>query len=197
MAKIEELIPFILYFEAGLKKEHLSLRLPDMFAKAKRTGYANDPADSGGATMCGITIATYRSYRKRLGYASTSVEDLKAISFDDWRNILKSMFWDKWKANQINNQSLANILVDFVWASGVNGIKIPQRILGVKADGIVGPVTLAAVNNADSSSLFDEIHKARIEFVENIVNRRPSQSRFIKGWKRRINAITFGGFRYE
>lgn len=197
MAKFEKLIPFILYFETGLKKEYLKLPLPEMFEKAKRTGYANDPVDSGGATMCGVTIATYRAYRKQLGYASTSVDDLKAMPYNAWRDILKSMFWDKWQADLIKSQALANILVDFVWASGSNGIKVPQRVLGVKADGVVGPITLSAVNNADTANLFAQIHEARIAFVKGIVRRRPSQNKFIKGWKRRINAITFDGLQYD
>lgn len=95
MAKFDKLIPFILYFETGLKKEYLTLPLTEMFVKAKKTGYVNDPVDSGGPTMCGVTIATYRAYRKKLGYASTTVDDLKAISFKEWRDILKSMFWDR------------------------------------------------------------------------------------------------------
>lgn len=197
MANFEKLIPFILYFETGLKREYLTLPLPQMFAKAKLRGYANDPADSGGATMCGVTIATYRTYRKKLGYSSTTVYDLKAIPYEAWRDILKTMFWDKWKADGIANQSLANILVDFVWASGGNGIKIPQRVLGVKADGIVGPKTLSAVNSANPAELFERLHNARTEFVDSIVRRKPSQSKFIKGWKRRINCITFEGLRYE
>lgn len=197
MANFEKLIPFILYFETGLKREYLTLPLPQMFAKAKLRGYANDPADSGGATMCGVTIATYRAYRKRLGYTTTTVDDLKAIPFEAWRDILKTMFWDKWKADRIENQSLANILVDFVWASGSNGIKIPQRVLGVKADGIVGTQTLTAVNSADAQKLFARLHDARIDFVEGIVRRKPSQTKFIKGWKRRINCITYGGLKYE
>jgi hypothetical protein len=32
---------------------------------------------------------------------------------------LKSLYWDKWKADQIKSQSVANILVDWVWASGI------------------------------------------------------------------------------
>ena len=32
----------------------------------------------------------------------------------------------------------ANTLVDWLWCSGAWGIKIPQKILGLKVDGIVG-----------------------------------------------------------
>lgn len=197
MAKIEELIPFVLYFEVGLSRSHLNLPLDAMFQQAKKTGFANDPDDSGGATMCGVTIGTFTSYRKSKGYNSTTVADLKNITFQDWRAIMKQLFWDKWQADAIENQAIANILVDWVWASGVNGIKIPQRILGVTSDGIVGAKTLAALKSSDPRILFEQIHTARLKFVDDIVARKPSQKKFIRGWKRRINSITFNGLKYD
>jgi lysozyme family protein len=36
--------------------------LEDAFSRAKKTGFANDPNDRGGATMVGVTISTYRQY---------------------------------------------------------------------------------------------------------------------------------------
>lgn len=110
---------------------------------------------------------------------------------------MKKLFWDKWQADTIENQAIANILVDWVWASGNNGIKIPQRILGVTADGIVGAKTLAALKSAEPRKLFEQIHAARLKFVDDIVARKPSQKKFIRGWKRRINAITFNGLKYD
>lgn len=202
MANVDLLIPFILHFEAGVSVTDLSLPLPQIFEKARRKGFSNDPHDLGGATMCGVTIATYRQYRKQQGYASTSVADLKNISYQAWRAILKKMYWDRWQADRIRSQGLANILVDWVWASGVHGIKKPQKILGrafpeVIADGIVGAKTLNAVNSyAPQEDLFDLIHNARTKFVENIVRKNPTQRKWLNGWLRRINAIRFDGFRY-
>lgn len=197
MAKIEEIIPFILYFEAGVSKRYMTLPPQEIYEQARKTGFANDPDDAGGATMCGITIGTYKTYCKRKGYPTPTVFSLKNISYERWRDVLKTLFWDKWKADEINSQALANILVDWVWASGGNGIKIPQRILGVTQDGIVGPKTLAAVNAANEAELFTAIHEARINFVDNIVRRKPSQKKFVKGWKRRINAITLSGLKFD
>ena len=197
MAKIEELIPFVLYFEVGLTKSELSFPVPQMYAAATKKGFANDPVDRGGATMCGVILDTYRTYRKSKGILTTTVNDLKKMPYEDWRAIIKQMFWNRWKADEIIFQPLANLLVDWVWASGVNGIKIPQRVLGVTADGIVGPKTIAALNAANPRQLFDTLHNERIKFVDGIVRRNPSQVKFIKGWKRRINAITYSGLQFN
>lgn len=197
MAKIDEIIPFILYFETGVNKRYLGLSPSQIFEQAKKTGFANDPDDAGGATMCGITIATYQAYCRKKGYPVPTVTRLRNITYEQWRDVLKTLFWDRWKADEIISQPLANILVDWVWASGVSGIKIPQRILGVNQDGLVGAKTIAALNASDPKRLFDEIHNARIKFVEDIVRRKPSQNKFIKGWKRRINAITYTKLEYN
>lgn len=178
MAKIDILAPFILSFEGG---------------------YVNDPLDRGGATNKGVTIATWR----RVGYdkdgdGDIDVADLKLITDRDAvERVMKPHYWDRWEADRILSQSLANILVDWVWASGANGIKIPQRILGVKDDGIVGPKTLAALNAADPRGLFDEIKARRTAFIENIVRRNPSQGRFRAGWLRRLNSIGYGWLKYN
>lgn len=167
MAKAELLKPFILKWEGG---------------------FVDDPLDRGGATNKGITIGTFRNFYGK----DATVEQLKHITDEQWLHIFKSGYWDKWKADDIENQSIADIVVDWAWASGtVTSIKQVQKILGVAVDGIVGDDTLTAINIAGQRSLFVKIHNRRIEFVENIVKRDPSQARFLKGWKNRINSLTF------
>ena len=60
------------------------------------------------------------------GLPAPSVRELVNISFEEWRDILKSLFWDRWKADQIKNQSLALLLVDWVWGSGLYGVTKAQ-----------------------------------------------------------------------
>ena len=40
-----------------------------------------------------------------------------------WRDVVYSMYWNKWKADTIQDQSVANMVVDWVWHSGAATIK--------------------------------------------------------------------------
>lgn len=172
MANIDKLAPFILKWEGG---------------------FVNDPVDKGGATNMGVTIGTWRSvgYDKD-GDGDIDVDDLHLLDKEDViERVLRPHYWNRWRADEILNQSVANILVDWVWASGTHGIKRPQRILGVTPDGIVGPKTLAAVNSMDPMELHFRIKNDRIKFIDEICRRDPSQERFRKGWMNRINALVY------
>lgn len=165
MAKAKILRPFILSWEGG---------------------YANVSGDSGGPTMKGVTIGTFR---KVFGQNKT-VEDLKNITDDQWLTIFKQYYWDKWKADEINSQSIANLLVDWVWGSGVHGIKNTQKILGVKIDGIVGKQTLGAINNyPNEHELFDRLWKEREDYFNRIA--KGEKKKFLNGWMNRLRGIQY------
>ena len=98
MANVNQLAPFILKWEGG---------------------FVNDPADLGGATNMGVTIGTWKScgYDKD-GDGDIDVDDLHLLTREDVvKRVLKPHYWDRWKADLITSQSVANILVDWVWAS--------------------------------------------------------------------------------
>lgn len=171
MAQSSILFPFILSFEGG---------------------YVNDPDDRGGATNKGVTLSTWR----RVGYdkdgdGDIDVDDLRQLSDDDIYNLVfKPHYWDRCRADNLDSQAVANILVDWTWASGAWAIKHTQQLLGVKADGVVGPKTLAAINNANPEELFRKIWVRREQHFRDCAA-RPGQNKFLKGWLRRLQSIQF------
>lgn len=191
MANIKELVPKILAWEGG---------------------YVNDPTDKGGATNMGVTIATWRA----LGYDKDGDHDIdendvRMINTVDYELVLRQ-YWNRWKADDIKNQSIANLLVDWVWGSGKWGIIIPQRILGVKADGIVGPITINAVNKQVPAQFFKKVYDAHMTFLSEICRTslkdleqklgrkatpqekdKHTNYKFLKGWTNRLKS--FGQFK--
>ncbi|HAP00848.1 MAG TPA: peptidoglycan domain protein [Bacteroidetes bacterium] len=133
-------------------------------------GFVNDPADTGGATNKGVTLSTW----KQVGYDKDGdddidVEDIKLLDEADFTVVLRQ-YWNRWMADKIGNQSVANILVDWVWGSGKWGIVKPQQILGVIADGKVGLQTITALNNQNQKEFFDKIFSSRFKFITDIVD---------------------------
>lgn len=150
-------------------------------------GYTNHPDDLGGPTNKGVTLNTYREYCGR----EKTIKDLRNMSYGVWCDIMKDMYWDKCKADKIDNQPLAEIIVDWCVNSGMVGLRKVQEIVGAKPDGICGTITLSLINSSDAESLFDRIMSARKQFYVNIVKKNPSQKVFMNGWMNRLGKFKF------
>lgn len=157
------------------------------FIKKVEGGWSDVITDKGGATYCGITLATYQQY---FGKNKTKY-DLRNISNDEWLHIFNVGYWNPWKADQIKNDSIALLCVDMGFNSGVkNAIKRVQTALGCNADGIVGPKTLAALNATPSYEVFYKIWRMRCKYYVSLAG-SGNQLSNLRGWINRILSIPF------
>lgn len=169
MADYKKLVPFVLEHEGGV---------------------VNDPNDAGGFTNKGVTLKTFRSV-----YGNDKTKnDLINITDEQWGHIFKTYYWDKMKADGINSQSVANMMVDWGYNAGIGTVaKKVQNIVGTNPDGIIGTGTLKLINSKDSKELFEQIKSARIMFYKKLAEKRPSNGKFLKGWLNRANSIKYNG----
>lgn len=186
MSTIDKFIPILLQWESSIIVKN-GETLESAYTRATKRGFVNDPNDNGGATMVGITIGTYRSYCRYKGWKTPSVKDLQNMPYKVWRDIVYTMYWNKWKADTISDQSVANMVVDWVWHSGAATIKKVQLLLNVTADGIVGPKTITALNS--DKDIKNKVYSARKSYFESIVKNNPSQKKWLKGWMNRLNSV--------
>ena len=59
--------------------------------------------------------------------------------------------------------------------------KLLQRIVGVTADGSIGPMTLKAVHDMDAKDILHKYHDSREHFYRSLKD----YERYSRGWSRR------------
>ena len=165
MAKIDAFLPFLRKWEGGV---------------------AQQKNDRGGLTNCGVTLATLR----RL-YPEATATDLLSLDEREWTKVVERLFWQRWQADRIDSQSVAEMLVDWTWMSGYWGVVLPQTLLHVIPDGKVGPCTMQAVNESDPYTLWSDLKESRRRYFLRQAQRSTSQHRFLQGWLNRLNDLGF------
>jgi len=140
-------------------------------------GFVNHPKDPGGMTNLGVTKAVYDKY---VGHESTEAE-MRSLTPELVAPIYKNNYWDKAHCDDMPN-GVDWAIFDWGVNSGMSRpVKALQRIIGVTADGGVGPYTLRAVGDKDSTELVEKMYEARQHFYENL----STFATFGKGWTRR------------
>lgn len=158
------------------------------FALRWEGGYSNHPADKGGETNFGVTHAVYDAYRKTHGL---SVQSVRKITSAEVRDIYKKRYWAVVGCDLLS-EKLAVAHFDWAVNAGVSrAIKTLQAVVGVNADGIIGPLTkqaiIAAASTHEEALLCDRYNAVR----EGCYRRwgRGSQAVFLQGWMNRLNAL--------
>lgn len=150
-------------------------------------GYVNDPADRGGATNWGITIATLRVYRNN---PDLTEKDVQRLTKDEARLIYRREYITRPKFDSITNDILRAQIIDFGVNSGPStAAKALQKVLGVKADGDIGILTLAALRRMGYAKANNLLMAERIMHLAKAVRGRPANARFIVGWCTRALAF--------
>tara|TARA_R110000751_G_scaffold300355_1_gene412055 strand:+ start:865 stop:1326 length:462 start_codon:yes stop_codon:yes gene_type:complete len=143
-------------------------------------GYVNHPNDPGGETMYGVT--------KRVAQAHGYFGDMRKLPKSTAKAITEKSYYKAVKGDQLD-RLIAWQLTDAAYNHGNRqAVKFLQRAVGVTADGLIGPRTLAAVAEMDKNDVVFLFLAERLEFFTNL---RIWQT-FGKGWARRI----VGNLRY-
>lgn len=154
----------------------------------RNRAYAVVP-DPGGAAIAGINSRAWPT-----AYANIArlpqVQRASAVA-----NFYQTEFWNVMRLGGLQSQDLANRVLD----CGVNcGLYTATRMLQsalntaygwkIAVDGILGPDSLTAINDADAERLLAAYRQARVEHYENIVKLNPADEVYLPAWKERAQA---------
>lgn len=154
------------------------------FTLREEGGYVDDPADPGGATNMGITLATYRQWSDNPGLGPADVREMTERTA---RAIYRSRYW-----NPLRADALAPGVDLSVFDMGVNaGIwgsaRLLQRALGLtgeQVDGCIGPETLSAAAKFDPRTLVEDLADRQAAYYRSLSD-FPT---FGAGWLNRTDA---------
>lgn len=148
-------------------------------------GYADHPSDPGGATNMGITHKTLAQWRGVSPWWALGKDAVRNLGRAEAAEIYRSRYW-----NTVNAEALPAGLdlavFDFAVNSGPDrAVRMLQAALGVPLDGIVGPVTLAALGRQKPADLIGTLCDRRLAFLEGL----STFPVFGRGWTARVAAV--------
>jgi lysozyme family protein len=157
------------------------------FAKVIKSegGYVNDPADRGGETNLGVTIAAWGTYLKR----AIQPGEMKALTQEAVKPFYRSMYWDLVKCDDLP-VGVDYAIFDFAVNAGVGrAAKFLQRAVGAVDDAVIGPGTLALVAKTTPGKLLENFAKQKEAFYNSLAEKNPTQKKFLKGWMARVDHV--------
>lgn len=144
-------------------------------------GWSDNPADPGGATMKGVTLANFRRYVK----ANATKADLRGISDAQVAVVFRRFYWDAVLAAELPD-GVDYAVFDFAVNSGPGrAAKYLQAAVGVAQDGRIGPATLAAVKAEPAGVIIDALCDERLAFLLRL----PTWATFGRGWSDRVKSV--------
>ena len=143
--------------------------------------WSDHPSDPGGCTMKGVTMAVFEKF---LGRPATK-DELKGITDEQLHAIYHRNYWDRITGDRLP-AGVNLCLFDMAVNSGPGrAVKLLQEIVGVPADGGLGPRTLAAVAEQDALSLIRQYSEERRKFYKSL----KTFEVFGRGWLRRVDEV--------
>lgn len=135
-------------------------------------GYSNNPQDPGGETMWGVT--------RRVAIAHGYAGKMRDLPRDFAFGIAKRMYWDPLHCDEYP-QDVADDILDASYNGG-HVVLWMQQAAGVKADGIIGSQTIAAVKGSPPDRFRRRFAAMRLNYLTAL----PKWPDFGRGWARRV-----------
>jgi lysozyme family protein len=152
--------------------------------------YVNDSDDPGGETYKGISRKMWGGWdgwalidilKKQTGFPGNIEKDneIQEKVSDFYHN----NYWLRIKGDEIENGTIACSIFDFAVNAGVTvSSSLAQMVVKVEVDGVIGNITLKALNEIDPEKFTHAFTIAKIARYVNIIKKRPGSQKYFFGW---------------
>lgn len=157
---------------------------------AHEGGYGNDPDDPGGETYKGVARKIHSKWegwtkvdmlKRQAGFPGNLDKDIELQQ--DVEDFYRVNFWNKIKGDDITDQDVANSIFDFGVNAGTGtSASLAQMVIGAKADGVIGPVSVDLLNKFNSEHFLASFTVAKIARYISIIKKRPTSRKYFYGW---------------
>lgn len=157
---------------------------------AREGGYFNHPADKGGPTKYGVTLATLSKARGK----QATIKDVRALCIEEAKAIYRESYYRApgiHKLPRLIQEQVFDISVNSGPDRAVRMLQEALNVLGSRlvVDGKIGRKTIGAAQLHPSAYINNVLAHLRLAFFEGLVRRSPSQRAFLKGWTARANSF--------
>jgi lysozyme family protein len=145
-------------------------------------GYADHPADPGGPTKFGITLADYRRHVKQ----DANAADIRAMNVAQAKAIYRANYWNALRCDELP-AGIDYAVFDYGVNSGIGRSgKVLRRLLGfADATHIVTDAVIEAARKRDAAALVNAICNERLAFLQRL----RTWPVFGRGWTRRVAEV--------
>ena len=141
-------------------------------------GYVNHPSDPGGRTNLGVTQRVWEQY---VGHKVDEAE-MRSLTKEMVSPLYRKEYWDAVHGDKLPCGA-DYLAFDFaVNAGSFRCIKTIQRALNITADGVIGPVTVKAIQDTNAEDFIEKFSDVKKSFYLGLAN----YPTFGKGWLNRV-----------
>jgi lysozyme family protein len=149
-------------------------------------GFVNHKLDPGGMTNLGVTKAVWEEW---VGHPVTE-KDMRELTPEKVAPMYEMRYWRTSYCEKLPKGLDLLIFSMAVNAGAGRSVKLLQDAIGVLPDGVIGPNTIARINEANVETLIDKFSEARKAFYRGL----KTFPVFGKGWlsrtdKERLEAL--------
>jgi lysozyme family protein len=152
----------------------------------------NNPSDPGGITRYGVSLRFYRSYSHNPTATAATIENLSQL---EAKEIAHNAFWMPLNLDMAQEFLTARAIFDCGYLSGIaNSALCSQSALkqlgyDLLLDGILGSKSWKSLNECGPDIFLPAFVQIICNQFEALVDQRPKDSEFIKGWLARAQRL--------